>query len=60
MKCLRVYNLWKIINHLEMMDSLKNPMNASGMKSKKTFLTSIHKVFLNQELNSSVIKRGCN
>ena len=28
----KVYNLWIIINHLEVMDSRKNSMNASGMK----------------------------
>ena len=28
-------------------------MNASGMKSKKLFLASIHKAFLNQELSTS-------
>ena len=53
MKCLRAYNLWKTINHMEMMDSLRNFMNASGMKSKKLFLASIHKAFLNQELSTS-------
>ena len=30
-------NLWKIINHLEMIDFRKNSMNASGMKSKDLF-----------------------
>ena len=53
MKCLRVSSLCKIIiSHLEMMDSLKNSMNASGMKSKSRFWDSIHKAFLNQELSS--------
>ena len=35
-----------------MMDSLKNSMNASGMKSKILFLASIHRAFQNQELSS--------
>ena len=37
----------------QMMDSLKNSLNASGMKSKNLFLASIHRAFLNPELSSS-------
>ena len=36
-----------------MMDSLKNSMNTSGMKSKILFLASIYRTFLNQQLSSS-------
>ena len=35
-----------------MMDSLKNPINVSGMKSKSRFWASVRKAFLNQKLNS--------
>ena len=30
-KVFKSFNIWKIINHLEMMDSLKNCVNTSGM-----------------------------
>ena len=36
-----------------MRDSLRNFMNASGMRSKSCFLASFHKAFLNQELSTS-------
>ena len=34
-----------------MMDSLKNPINVSGMKSKSRFWAPVRKAFLNQKLN---------
>ena len=36
-----------------MKDSLKNSMNASGMKLKILFLAFMHRAFLKQELSSS-------
>ena len=42
-----------MVKMMEMIDSLTNSMNASRMKSKKTFLAFFHKAFLNQELSSS-------
>ena len=41
-----------MVKMMEMIDSLTNSMNASRMKSKKTFL-AFHKAFLNQELSGS-------
>ena len=47
------YNVWKKINHLEMMSSLRYSMNAFWDEIKQPFLASIHKAFLNKELSSS-------